>query len=205
MSSPANFEGRYLFHGASRSSPQEFISQIAIAFHSSNWGFLCSMLNRVGFHMDIIAALPLELAMEVLKYLSPFETIQLRVVSKCYYYLLKSEEVCSFLSHRFTTPEYNLSKIQCSWRLHYENNVMRWRSFATGRSWRIETVGEIDETGLKVFSTETLCLAVTSNAGAYVTLNDFSLYPAKCILRPTGARTDRVSCMRLYSRALRLW
>ena len=132
------------------------------------------MLNRVGLYMDVLAALPLELAMEILKYLSPVETIQLRVVSKCCYYLLTSEEVCSFLSHRFITPEYNLSKIYCSWRLHYENVSSRC-SFAAGRPWRIETIGEIDETELKVFPPETLCLAITSNAGAYVSVKDFSL------------------------------
>ena len=100
--------------------------------------------------------LPLELAMEVLKYLSPVETNQLRVVSKCYFYLLTSEEVCSFLSHRFITPEYNLTEIHCLWRLCYENNVLRWCSFVAGRPRRIETVGEIDETELKVFSLQTL-------------------------------------------------
>ena len=82
--------------------------------------------------MDILGALPPELSIRVLKYLTPAESIRVRLFSKSYHDLLTSEVVCSALSHHFIQREYNDAKKFDSWRLHYENHVSRRLAYAFG-------------------------------------------------------------------------
>ena len=137
--------------------------------------------------MDILMALPLELSMRVLRFLAPVDTIRLRLVSKRYHDLLTSEETCSFLSHRFITPEYNSTKALPSWRLHYENHVSRRLSFASGKPWGVEILGQPSGIEIAAFCPETLCLALSNDAGESVSVEDLNSYPAKCVFPSTPA------------------
>ena len=87
---------------------------------------------------DILTAPPLELSMRALKYLTPVATISLRLVSKGYYDLLTSEEMCKFLSHQFVTPEYESTKAFPPWRFHYKNRASGRLAFHSGKPWIAE-------------------------------------------------------------------
>ena len=136
--------------------------------------------------MDILTELPPELSMGVLKYLTPVTAIKLRLVSKRYYNLLTSEEVCCSLSHQFITPEYNSTKALSSWRLHYENHVSRRLSFASGKPWKISGLGCTYNADVTVFCPETLRFVLpASTMSDSVSVQDLNTYPPKCVLPPT--------------------
>ena len=137
--------------------------------------------------MDILKELPVELCVGVLKYLTPVTTIRLRLVSKSYYNLLTSEEICSSLSRQFVNPKYNLTKGISSWRLHYENHVSRRLSFASGKPWGVTSLGGIYDPDVTVFCPETLRLVLpASTTSDSVSVQDLNTYPPKCLLPPTS-------------------
>ena len=133
--------------------------------------------------MDILGALPLELSVRVLEYLTPAEPIRLRLVSKSYHGLLTSEEVCSALSHHFIKREYNTAKKFDSWRLHYENHVSRRLAYAFGEPWVTEHLPLME---FKSFCPETSYLAcVFEPEHDIVQVLDLNTYPAESVFPPT--------------------
>ena len=136
----------------------------------------------MNFDMDILGALPLELSVRVLKYLTPAESIRLRLVSRSYHDLLTSEEVCSALSHHFIKREYNAAKFD-SWRLHYENHVSRRLAYAFGEPWVTEHLPLME---FKSFCPETSYLAcVLEPEHDIVQVLDLNTYPAESVFPPT--------------------
>ena len=133
--------------------------------------------------MDILGALPPELSIRVLKYLTPIESIRLRLVSKSYHDLLTSEEVCSVLSRQFIQHEYNAAKKLDSWRLHYENHISRRLAYAFGKPWVTE---HLPHMGLCSFCPETSYLAgVLGPARNSVEVLDLNTHPAGSVFPPT--------------------
>ena len=133
--------------------------------------------------MDILGALPLELWLRVLKYLTATESIRLRLVSKSYHNLLTSEVVCRSLSYHFIKRKCNAAKKFDSWRLHYENQISRRHSYAFGKPWVTENLPHM---GFKSFCPETLYLAGTLESKFdFVQVLDLNTYPAEHVLPPT--------------------
>ena len=154
--------------------------------------------------MDILVELPVELSIRVLEYLTPAESIRLRLVSKSFHSLLTSEEVCRSLSHRFVKREYNSAKKLESWRLHYENHVSRRLSFGSGKAWLTESLPLMY---LKSFCPETLYLAgALGSERDTVQVLDLNTYPAALVFPPTrmpdSSKVKRVTLLPSFVVAL---
>ena len=133
--------------------------------------------------MDILGALPPELSIRALKYLTPVESIRVRLVSKSYHDLLTSEAVCSALSHHFIKREYNDAKKFDSWKLHYEHHVSRQLAYAFGKPWVTE---RLPYTWHSSFCPETSYFARDLGPGSgSVQVLDLNTYPAESVFPPT--------------------
>lgn len=106
---------------------RKFLTELASHFHPSDWWHLDGLLQQQTIYrrFDIVPALPIELAVQVLQYLSLPELFRNRRVSRYWHRILSSDAICRGLAlQRFpaTSREFILSQ-----KLESHSNIKSWR------------------------------------------------------------------------------
>lgn len=108
---------------------RQLLTELASHFRPSDWWHLDRLLQQQNIYhrFDIIAALPIELALQVLQYLPLQDLFLNRRVSRCWHNILSSDAICEGLAlERFpdTSREFILSQ-----QSEHHRNTKSWRHF----------------------------------------------------------------------------
>jgi hypothetical protein len=115
------------FKSLSTSERQTFITTISRQFNYSDWRHvrqLVSARDVEGGHRDPARVLPLELAIHMVEYLSPYDLASCRLVNKHWNMLFSTEDVCRAIVQRWY-PRDAVHVTERSWRWILENAASR--------------------------------------------------------------------------------